>query len=112
MFIIAAEAAKEKPIKHASQLWEILDRKMFENYNHEPLNDIGVAMFKQHAMQLFQSYYSFGLIPNKDLLFHIEGTVNSYLGDRFGVPPRVAQKVKVLPRFNPLNWDYKEGGTA
>lgn len=105
MFIAASAAKNEKPIENISDLWRVLDEKMFKQFCDDNLTYAGVGFFKQHAMSLFKSYYDLGLMKDKKVIEALPSFVNSYLVDRFWVPQKVVEEVKVLPCWEPKNWN-------
>ena len=91
MFLTSDQAKNEKSINSISDLWEILDLRLFNKFG-ATLTKSDVELFKVTAFKLFNSYDSFDLF-NRDLKVLVAPTLNHYLKDRYSVPYSVSESL-------------------
>lgn len=109
MFLVKSMAKYETPLNTVSDLWKTLDEKMFPKFKGELKTIVGVGYFRQHAFELFKSYYDLGLFNNKQLLDTVPTFLTDYLRDRFNVPEEVLNKVEPFSIvWKPKSWNERE----
>lgn len=105
MFIINKFANKESPIKTKSDLWRVLDERVFKKYVYTPFTRTSIGYFKQDCMELFKSYWDLRLMTGATFnINEISEFLNDYLYDRFWISKQVSDNISVISRLNTNNW--------
>ena len=94
MFLPKPLAEKEN-IKSISDLWRIADKHGWPKFKDAPMNNLKVGMFKKHMQGIFESINEFAWEVDKHVYEKIPSFLDDYLADRFLVPHRVSNKIRL-----------------